>query len=359
MSEELQLRRQKGNLRELKWKTCLIDFASNDYLGLANSAALRERIRKKEESAIKLGSTGSRLLTGNYPLLEQLESQLCDFFRAEACLVFNSGYMANLALLSTIPKQEDNIFYDQMSHACMKEGIRLSKATSNAFRHNDLNDLEQKLKKSCGKRFIVVESIYSMDGDQSPLPDLIELGEKYDSQIFIDEAHSTGILGQNGEGLSVHLGLENQIAGRVYTFGKAIGLHGACIVGSREMIDYLINFSAPFIYTTALPPHQTLCLIEAFHFLKESTQLIQQLNKNISLFKSLMSEVSKSNTAIQPIIIPGNEEVKRISQRLESQGFDVRAVLSPTVRRGSERLRICLHSFNSEQDIRQLCHGIS
>ena len=244
----------------------------------------------------------------------------------------------------------------------MKDGARLSLAKRFNFRHNDLNDLESKLKLATGKIFIAVESIYSMDGDQCPLKDLVTLSEKYGASIILDEAHSTGVLGSNGAGLAVSLGLEEKIAIRIYTFGKGMGIHGACVAGSTILKDYLINFARPFIYTTALPPHSLVSIECAFDFLVQNLSLQQLLHKKIDHFihelKSV-GETSTSMSSIQSILIGGNERTKRMAEALQQKGFDVRPIVSPTVSKGTERLRVCLHTFNSNEEISNLIQALS
>ena len=361
-AHQLQKRTLENSFRFLKTNANLIDFTSNDYLGLARSIELNDQVVNKINSLHlkKNGATGSRLLSGNSAYTEEVEHRLAKIFKAEATLIFNSGYTANLGILSSIPQRGDTIIYDELAHACIKDGARLSLADRFSFKHNDLNDLEQKLKRSKGKTFIAVESIYSMDGDECPLEQLTVLAEKYDANIILDEAHGTGVMGEDGGGLAVSLNLENKIAIRTYTFGKAMGCHGACVAGATNLIQYLINFSRPFIYTTALPPHNTVTIDCAFEFLSKNIILQKQLHAKINLFILTNPDIrTKSKSAIQAVVIPGNENVKRISLQLQEQGFDVRPILSPTVPKGLERLRICLHTYNSNDDIIQLSKSLT
>lgn len=360
---EILLQRKRKNLfRELKVTSGLKDFCSNDYLGLAQSQDLFDLVTQKIESLNlkQNGATGSRLLSGNSALTEQVEQNLAAIFKSESTLIFNSGYTANLAVLSSLPQKGDTIIYDELAHACIKDGARLSLAKRFSFKHNDLNDLEKKIKQSEGRIFIAVESIYSMDGDECPLYDLVLLAEKYNVSIILDEAHSTGVIGKNGSGYAVHLGLQDKIAVRIYTFGKAMGNHGACVVGSKNLTQYLTNFARPFIYTTASSPHSIITIDCAFDFLSKNIHLQNVLIDKINLFnKHLIKERIKTSTAIQTILIPGNENVKLAAHKLQLKGFDVRPILSPTVQEGTERLRICLHSFNTDDDIKELAHLVS
>ncbi len=355
--DRLHLREQEDRLRRLTTTHNLIDFCSNDYLGLARSQELSESILRKTESIqpVKNGATGSRLLSGNSKYTEEVESKLAKIFKAEAALIFNSGYSANQAILSAIPQRGDTILYDELAHACIKDGARLSMASRFSFHHNDLNDLEHKIKKATGRVFVAVESIYSMDGDECPLEELVLLSKKYNASIILDEAHSTGVQGEQGSGFAVSKNLHKDIAIRVYTFGKAMGVHGACVTGSRDLIDYLINFARPFIYTTALPTHSIASIECAFDYLANNNQLQQTLNKVIDHFLQKSEPGNnESKSAIQTILIPGNQAAKRTATDLQQQGFDVRAILSPTVPEGKERLRICLHTFNTIEEINQL-----
>jgi 8-amino-7-oxononanoate synthase len=368
LRKKLSERELNGNLRKLTCNNNLIDFFSNDYLGLAKSKDLSENIYKEYKSlhGNLNGATGSRLLSGNSSYFISLEEKLSIILKSEKSLVFNSGYNANVALLSSVPQKEDTILYDELIHASLKEGARLSFAKRYSFRHNDIADLELKIKKGIGDVYVVVESIYSMDGDSSPLTEIINLCEKHDAHLILDEAHSTGILGEGGNGLACKLGVENRIFARVHTFGKAMGVHGACICGSNDLINYLVNFARPFIYTTALPLHSLVSISQAFDFVRSNAKLQEEIVNKIKFFKSEFvkkslskEKIIESNSPIQVLKVPGNKEAKFLSDKLTADGFDVRAILSPTVKEGEERLRICLHIFNSEEEIKKLIASIS
>lgn len=362
LSNKLSKRKEDNLLRKLVTREGLIDFCSNDYLGLSRSRELTDLITKHQEKLpIANGATGSRLLSGNSHYTEEAEQQLAEIFQGEGALIFNSGYTANLAVLSSIPQKNDTIIYDELAHACIKDGARLSLANRYSFRHNDLNDLESKIKRASGKVYIAVESIYSMDGDQCPLKELVELATKYDAHIILDEAHSTGNFGKAGSGLSTSLQLHHSIAVRIYTFGKAMGIHGACVVGSETLRNYLINFARPFIYTTALPQHSIVAIRCAFDYLNANIELQDHLNKKINLFLKNTYNIQKtpSESAIQTALFSGNENVGRAAFKLQEKGFDIRPILSPTVPKGTERLRICLHTFNSDEEIENLSMALN
>lgn len=359
----LETREQEGLLRTLKYTSALVDFTSNDYLGLARSQELFAQIHHTLDSFKNKsnGATGSRLLAGNTEYYESVEAKLAAIFKAEASLILNSGYTANIAVLSSLPQRNDTILYDELAHACIKDGARLSLAKRFSFRHNDLDDLESKLKRAEGTIYIAVESVYSMDGDQCPLHALVALAEKYNAFVILDEAHSTGVYGERGSGLAVSENLHNRIAVRVYTFGKAMGIHGACIAGSSELRKYMINFARPFIYTTAMPLHSVVAIECAFNYLQENIYLQQQLKDNIHAYLNAAQDLSNktvSHSSIQTAIFPGNEHSKKVATELQQKGFDVRPILSPTVPKGSERLRICLHTFNTAHEIETLADAL-
>jgi 8-amino-7-oxononanoate synthase len=368
IAKALNQRIDVGNLRLLPKENDLIDFSSNDYLGLARNLELSKIIEMEYHTISnqnKNGSTGSRLISGNSSYIEYVESQLAAIFNAETALLFNSGYAANMGVLSAIPQRGDTILYDELSHACIKDGTRLSFAEKFSFKHNDLFDLEKKLVKAKGAKYIVVESIYSMDGDSATLETLVNLAKKHSAYIIVDEAHSTGVYGKNGNGLTNALGLNDDVFIRIHTFGKAMGAHGACVAASKEIKDFLINFSRPFIYTTAMPLHEVVTIKCCFEYLSNHPGLQTHLRNNINFFKSeitkanLNSRMIESESAIQALIFPGNQTIKNIATALQNKGFNVKPILSPTVKSGQERLRICLHSFDKKEEILELVKQIS
>lgn len=368
LQEKLAERTHQATLRKLVIEPTGIDFLSNDYLGLARSFALKKNIEMAYSQLPDAtnGSTGSRLLSGNSAYAAALEADLAIIFKAEKTLLFNAGYTANLALLSAVPQRGDTIILDELAHVCMKEGARLSFANKLSFRHNDLDDLERKLNKAEGSCFVVIESVYSMDGDVCPLEAILLLCQQYKAHLIIDEAHSTGIWGNQGSGLACDLGQEEAIFARVYTFGKAMGVHGAIVAGSDTLIQYLINFARPFIYTTAPPVHSLVSIREAFAYLGKNPSLQDQLGQKIAYFKkhaipelkAAGINVIDSPSAIQALVIPGAENATKTAAVLQQKGFNVRPILAPTVRAGAERLRICLHSYNKEQEIEALVKGV-
>lgn len=345
LQKSLDARASQNSLRKLKVSEGMVDFCSNDYLGFA---------KKSWSASGAIGSTGSRLISGNHPVHEEFEAWLAEFHGAEAALVFNSGYDANLGLFSTVPKKGDTVVYDQLCHASIRDGLRLGTARNFSFKHNDIEDLRLKLDSASGNVFVAVESIYSMDGDKAPLKEIAELCEQTGAYLIVDEAHSTGIYGEKGEGLCSELGVKP--FAKVHTFGKAMGSHGAAIVGPDVLRQYLVNFSRSFIYTTALPPQSIAKVFEAYKWL-ESCEERAALKENIQLFKENFTSQNliESDSPIQCVVIGGNDECKSIAEDIQKANLDVRPILHPTVAEGSERIRICLHSYNLKEEIIQLC----
>lgn len=357
MQEKLDRRKSEGLLRILRPENNLIDFCSNDYLGFARSP----RIRSSDSRQLTAfsGSTGSRLIRGNNRFTEELEDRIAAFHKAESGLIYNSGYDANLGLFSSIASRGDTIIYDALIHASVRDGIRLSGGNAFRFVHNDCSDLEEKLKAGKGNLFVAVESIYSMDGDASPLEEIAELCMQYGANLIVDEAHASGVFGSRGEGLVAKAGLESKVFARLHTFGKALGCHGGIVLGSKVLRDFQINFSRAFIYTTALPPVSLQAISAAYDKLETETGQFALLHEKIVLFREIAGNgavkgLMSSGSPIQCVVIPGNEASAKAAAGLIRSGCDVKAILSPTVPRGSERLRLCLHVFNTEEEIKHL-----
>lgn len=363
----LENRKKEDTFRSLNSLDGLIDFLSNDYLGFATNETLFSKTFQLllTESIASNGSGGSRLLSGNHKLYQKLEPLLAAFYKSNAALVFNSGYDANMGLFSALPQRGDLVFYDEFVHASIREGIRMSNAKAYSFLHNNLSSLEERINLNTARNenedfavYIVSESVFSMDGDSPDLKALAKFSKSNGYNLIVDEAHAVGVLGKNGEGLIAELGLENDVFARTVTFGKAFGCHGAAILGSEDLKDYLVNFAKPFIYTTALTPHTLATIITAHEYINElGKESKATLKEHIEFFKNQL-KVHKidgsfipSDTPIQGCIVAGSKKVKQVSKKLIDKGFNVKAILSPTVPEGQERLRICLHSFNSKEEI--------
>ncbi|MES2557245.1 MAG: aminotransferase class I/II-fold pyridoxal phosphate-dependent enzyme [Bacteroidota bacterium] len=345
--QKLQERKDKGSLRSLSLFDGMTDFCSNDYLGMAKT---------ETQSTVYAGSTGSRLISGHSKEAEDAESFLATFFESEAALIFNSGYDANLGLFSSVPQKGDTVLYDELIHASVRDGIRLSHANAYSFRHNDLLDLAKKFKQATGSVFVAVESLYSMDGDLAPLAELVVWCEQNDAYLIVDEAHAGGVYGNGGNGLLEQLGLHQRCFARLYTFGKAYGTHGAVVCGSGQLKEYLYNFARSFIYSTALPPNQYLHIQQSVERTQDD-ELRQNLQTIIFQFRSLVKPqllISDPSSPIQVIPVSTLEQCVAIARRMQENKLAVKAILPPTVPENGQRLRICLHSYNTDSEIDQL-----
>lgn len=357
MLQLLEERKRKGLFRVLKNYNHLTDFSSNDYLGFSKNGLIQKKIKAAESNVS--GSTGSRLISGHSSYAGNLENKIAEFHNSEAALIFNSGYDANIGLLSSIAGKHDLILYDELIHASIHDGIRLSLAKHYKIRHNDVEHLKRMLERNSdvsGSIFIVVESIYSMDGESAALKEIVALCDNKKIFLIVDEAHAIGVFGKNGRGLCNELSIESECFARVYTYGKAMGCHGAAVTGSKELKDYLINYARSFIYTTALPLH-SLQMINAAYDLLEETDTISRLKENISYFNQLIADnprFIKSNSAIHCYIYDGTTNVSDVESEFESNGLFVKGIKSPTVKAGTERVRICLHAFNTKEEIKKL-----
>lgn len=362
---KLEQREQNNSLRKLALPNHLSDFASNDYLGFSKSEAIFNRTHSFliDNNIIQNGATGSRLLSGNHAVYQEAENYISKFHDSENALLFNSGYDANVGFFSALPQRNDVILYDELSHASIRDGIQLSNAKSYKFQHNDFEDLERIILKLSSDNqqpttiFVVTESVFSMDGDSPNLEELVQLCNKNNCFLVVDEAHALGVFGDHGEGLVQILGLQDDVFARIMTFGKGLGCHGAAILGSQKLFDYLVNFARSFIYTTGLSPHSVATILVAYQHLQTEKEALQKLRENVIHFNQEKKQLGlnplfvRSKSAIQSAIIPGNQKVKNIANQLQEKGFDVKAILSPTVPEGQERIRVCLHSFNSKEEI--------
>ena len=344
--EKLEDRISSNSLRKLSLNDLKIDFFSNDYLGLS-----------KANFKIKnhYGSTGSRLLTGNSIIAEKTENILSTYFESESALVFNSGYNANLSVLGSIPQRGDFILYDELIHASIRDGIRLSYAKAAHFKHNDTNDLERLLQKTNANHiYVVTEGLYSMDGDICPLNSIVKLTKKYNACLILDEAHSAGVFGLEGRGLAHGMDIHNEIPIRIVTFGKAFGFHGAVVLTNKILKSFLINFARPFIYTTAPSQDFYERIIQIF-----STDIIgvqqTKLHKNIRWFRKNieLANQSEENSPIQVVLRP-LKALETMSKMASENNIFLKPIHHPTVPIGKERLRICIHSFNNFSELNTL-----
>lgn len=347
--DKLQIRKSEGTLRSLSCFDGFVDFYSNDYLGLS-------KVSVEHRSSNHSGATGSRLISGNSQEAETCERTLAEFFNSEAALVYNSGYDANVGLFSAILQRGDTILYDEAIHASVRDGIRLSFASAYSFEHNSLNDLRLKLERAKGTIYIAVESLYSMNGDLAPLKEIAEIASEYNAYLIVDEAHSGGVFGTSGRGLVEELKLEKYVFARLITFGKAYGSHGAVILGSQQLKDYLINFSRSFIYTTALPA-DVYVRIQSKVMMDSIQEKQGILAKNINLFRRCTDQLlffSDDRSPIQMIRIGSVEKTRFIADQLQKAKIAIKPIYAPTVKKGEESIRICIHANNSAAEIEYL-----
>ena len=335
-----------------------IDFSSNDYLGLARHSGIRQSLIRALEDGAPLGSGGSRLLRGNHPEHESLESFAADFFDAEAALFMATGYLANLSIFTTLPNRADVIVIDERVHASVKEGVHASQAKHVKFAHNDATACEDAVRraKTKGRVWIAVESVYSMDGDIAPLAELMAIADRHDAFLIVDEAHATGVHGPGGRGLgSVFEGRENFIG--VHTCGKALGQSGALVTSSAVIKDYLINAARAFIYTTAPTPLAAFAVECALGVVQGEPERRKDLLNLVDYARKKLGDAFgpiPGTTQILPLIVGEDGRALELARHLQEQGFDVRAIRTPTVAKGTARLRVSITLNIGRDDIDNL-----
>jgi 8-amino-7-oxononanoate synthase len=337
---------RRGSHRALS-ATAGADFTSNDYLGLAGSRELRDAARAALERGVPIGSGGSRLLRGNHREHEALEAEAAAFFGAQSALFFGSGFVANVALFSTLPQRGDLVVHDALIHASVHDGMRAGKAERAEAHHNDAQSFEDAIAdwRAAGGTatpWIAVESLYSMDGDRAPLADLMQVADRHGAMLVIDEAHATGVFGPEGRGLAADLeGQENVVA--LHTCGKALGVAGALVLGPEVLRDYLVNRCRPFIYATAPSPLVAAIVRAALLVCRFDSGRRAELHKLVGVGARLLEErcgVTGSGSQIQPVIVGSDERAVRLASAMQARGFDVRGVRPPTVPEGTARLRV-------------------
>ncbi len=328
-----------------------IDLGSNDYLGLSADPRMKKAIREGLDSSSRLASSGSRLLSGHDEVWTAVENDFARWVGAEAGLYFTSGYAANIGLLSSILRPEDAVFSDSANHASLIDGIRLAKCKRVIFPHLDLNALEAELRwthSGSGVRFIVVESIFSMDGDRAPLQDLATLAARYDAELIVDEAHATGVCGPQGRGCVAEAGLAGRVFATVHTCGKALAAAGAFVCGSEPLRRFLINRARTFIFNTALPPYFAAQVAAGMRLAKTAeTERTQVADLSVFLRNELQGngfDTAGSESHIVPIVLGSNETALAFASQLQARGYGIRAIRPPTVPPGTARLRVSLTS---------------
>jgi len=363
----LEERRERGLLRTLIQETepipaTAVDLSSNDYIGLARDAGLEAAInaeaqRLGKEGTLLLGATGSRLLTGDSAYARLVESELAAFHDEESALLFNSGYDANLSVFSCLPQQGGVVLFDELMHASCREGLKLCRSKTREFKHNDLARLEEALHEECdGVKVVLVaiESVYSMDGHLAPVQAMCALAQKYGAELIVDEAHGTGVYGPQGRGLCQAKNCRP--FARVHTFGKAVGGHGAVVVGPPALRLYLLNYARPLIFSTALSTHSLVAIRVSYQYM--ATVADERQRKLAALVEVFQREVARlgisaahSPSPIQAIFVPGNDVVVKAAKQLRGRGFWVLPIRAPSVPAGLERIRVVLHSYNTADDV--------
>ncbi|WP_295556423.1 8-amino-7-oxononanoate synthase [uncultured Hyphomicrobium sp.] len=346
---------RRGRLRALQPRSG-IDFSSNDYLGLAASPELAEAVAAALDRGVAIGAGGSRLLRGNDPEHEVLEAEAAAFFGAEGCLYFGGGFLANYALFSTLPARGDLVVHDALIHASVIDGMRAGKAAIASAAHNDAESFETAIRQwraagGTGRPWIAVESLYSMDGDQAPLTDLVAIARRHDGVLVVDEAHATGVLGPDGRGLAHALEGSSDVIS-LHTCGKALGVSGALLLAPRAMRDFLVNRARPFIYATAPSPLMAAAVRAALGLVRTGPGRRQRLAKLVAFAGRELERscgIAPSGSHIQPVVLGADERAVSVAKALVAEGFDVRAVRPPTVPEGTARLRISL-TLNAGED---------
>ena len=345
----------QGSTVKMKGKD-IIQLSSNNYLGLTS----HPRLQKAAEEAVKRygAGTGSvRTIAGTFTMHDELEKKLASFKNTEAALVFQSGFTANQGILSSILTKDDLVISDELNHASIIDGIRLTKAGKKVYQHADMEDLEKILKKSMNyrMRLIVTDGVFSMDGDIAPLPEIVRLAEQYDAFVMVDDAHASGVLGENGRGTVHHFGLDGKVHIQVGTLSKAIGVLGGYAAGSKVLIDYLKHKGRPFLFSTSQPPAVTAACIEAVNVLMEEPSLIKKLWDNTAYFKKELEKIGlpliKSETPITPILIGDEAEACRFSNTLFELGLFAQAIVFPTVPKGKARIRTIMTAQHSKEEL--------
>ena len=340
-----------------------LSFCSNDYLGLANNPALIAAMQTAAGDA-GVGSGASNLITGHHRFHDNLEKKLAKFVQMPAALLFSTGYMANIGVISALVGRDDAVFCDKLNHACLNDGAILSRAEFNRFAHNDVEMLESQLKKSKGKRkLIAVDAVFSMDGDIAPLPDYMRLCEQYDAYLYVDDAHGFGVLGAHGSGSLSHYSLQSPRLIYMATMGKAAGVAGAFVAGEQVVIDYLIQKARSYVYSTPAPPALSATLAESVNLIENGDDLRAHLQALILTLQQNLNfkkwQLWPSKTAIQPLVVGNNHEALQLSEYLQKMGILVPAIRPPTVPVNTARLRISLSAAHSEADVLQLAQAIN
>ncbi|MCX3303778.1 glycine C-acetyltransferase [Bacillus sp. NEAU-CP5] len=350
-----QIETKQGPSVEVKGEN-VIQLSSNNYLGLTSHPRLVEAAKRAAEE-FGAGTGSVRTIAGTFTMHNELEKKLANFKKTEAALVFQSGFTTNQGVLSSILTKEDIVISDELNHASIIDGIRLTKADKKVYRHVDMDDLERVLKKSMNyrMRLIVTDGVFSMDGNIAPLPDIVKLAEAYDAFVMVDDAHASGVLGKNGRGTVNHFGLDGRVHIQVGTLSKAIGVLGGYAAGSQVLIDYLRHKGRPFLFSTSHPPAVTAACIEAIDVLLEEPEHMEKLWENTAYFKDKLVQMgltlTKSETPIVPILIGEEEKAQALSDHLLTRGVFAQSIVYPTVAQGKARIRTIITAEHTKEEL--------
>ena len=335
-----------------------LSFCSNDYLGLANHPQLIAALQTGAQQ-YGVGAGASHLVSGHFAAHHQLENELAAFVNKPAALLFSAGYLANMGAVQALVGRGDTVFADKLNHASLNDAMLLSRAEVKRYRHNDMAHLAQALERvHTGRKLIITDAVFSMDGDMAPLPELLALCEKYDAWLLVDDAHGFGVLGQQGRGSLAYFGMDSPRLIYMATLGKAAGVSGAFVAAEEIVIETLLQHARSYIYTTASPPALASALLASLSILREEDWRREQLQKLIAQLHAGLAglpwQLLPSQTPIQPLLVGGNEETMALSEGLRARGIWVPAIRPPTVPQGTARLRISLSAAHSEEDVEQL-----
>lgn len=353
----LEVRNQRRSLAEMRG----VNLCSNDYLGLATDARLREAVLSAVRDAPRIGGTGSRLLSGHFAVWDEIEEEFAQFAGTAAALYFGSGYAANLGVLTSLVRKGDLVFSDELNHASLIDGIRLSGARKVIYPHLDLNALESALREhqhGTERKFVVTETVFSMDGDVAAFADLAELCERFGAALIVDEAHATAVHGPGGRGIAAEAGGLERVAALIHTCGKALASAGAFVCGSALLREHLINHARTLIFSTAMPSYMAGQIRAALRLAKTmDAQRAYLQSRSRRLAAELREEgydTARSSTQIVPVVLGGNEEAMAAAEYLQEQSFAVRAIRPPTVKEGSARLRLSITSAVAPRELERL-----
>ena len=353
--ELVQLNTEQGSKVQIDGRN-VIQLSSNNYLGLTSHPRLRHAAIEAI-NAFGVGTGSVRTIAGTFKMHAELEQKLADFKHTEAALVFQSGFTTNQGVLSAILTDKDVVISDELNHASIIDGIRLTKAARRVYTHVDMESLEVALKEtqSYRKRLIVTDGVFSMDGNIAPLPAIVDLAEKYDALVMVDDAHASGVLGDNGRGTVNHFGLDGRVHIQVGTLSKAIGVLGGYVAGPKALIDYLIHKGRPFLFSTSHPPAVTMANMAAIDVLLSEPELIERLWENTTFFKegllALGYDIGSSMTPITPVIVGEDRAAYELSDRLLEYGVFAQGIVFPTVAKGKARVRTIVTAEHSKEEL--------